>query len=122
MSLKWTPTAKRNGWWIKLKNDFIYEKVDEYLDEIGRPYGVFIGYGRRLFLMDTFNNKSQRKAFVRKIEKIHKDWDDYVEIRPVFNKLFNAIGEEVERILDERGLPHTQENFNMVADEVLHRN
>lgn len=122
MSLKWTPTAKRNGWWIKLENDFIYEKVDEYLDEIGRPYGVFIGYGRRLFLMDTFNNKSQRKAFVRKIEKIHKDWDDYVEIRPVFNKLFNAIGEEVERILNERGLPHTQENFNMVADEVLHRN
>lgn len=122
MSLKWTPTAKRNGWWIKLENDFIYEKVDEYLDEIGRPYGVFIGYGRRLFLMDTFNNKSQRKAFVRKVEKIHKDWDDYVEIRPVFNKLFNAIGEEVERILDERDLPHTQENFNMVADEVLHRN
>lgn len=122
MSLKWTPTAKRNGWWIKLENDFIYEKVDEYLDEIGRPYGVFIGYGRRLFLMDTFNNKSQRKAFVRKVEKIHKDWDDYVEIRPVFNKLFNAIGEEVERILDERDLPHTQENFNMVANEVLHRN
>jgi len=72
-NLGWKPTRKRNGFSMILNNGYVANKMNDYLKELGNPYGVFINQmvlsEPRLYLMNDY--KGDRKQIIDKINHLY---------------------------------------------------
>ena len=69
----WIPTKKRNGFSIELKSQFIFneaKKLEKEAKQKGQR-GLFVGYGRKLSLMNDF--QGDRSQILSKIIEIYQE-------------------------------------------------
>lgn len=115
--LGWRPTRKNNGFSIVLNNGYVANKMNDYLKELGNPYGVFISQmvlsEPRLYLMNNY--KGNRQQIIDKINHLYclsKFGSALVDIR-------RRQGAELQKLIDE--LPeneHTDEKISELIHQV----
>lgn len=115
----WIETKKRNGFSIELKSQFIFNEAKKLEKEAKRKgqRGLFVGYGRRLYLMNDFQgDRSQILSKIieiyQKNEELYQENEEHRKIGEIAQKMKMKMIEEVNKLSPEE---RTEERVNEIV-------
>lgn len=112
----WVATKKRNGFSIELKSQFIFNEAKKLEKEAKRKgqRGLFVGYGRRLYLMNDF--QGDRSQILSKIIEIYQENEERRNIGEIAQKMKMKMIEEVNKLSSEE---RTEEKVNEIMNPFM---
>lgn len=112
----WIATKKRNGFSIELKSQFIFDEAKKLEKEAKRKgqRGLFVGYGRRLYLMNDF--QGDRSQILSKIIEIYQENEERRKISEIAQKMKMKMIEEVNKLSSEE---RTEERVNEIVSPFM---
>lgn len=112
----WIETKKRNGFSIELKSQFIFNEAKKLEKEAKRKgqRGLFVGYGRRLYLMNDF--QGDRSQILSKIIEIYQENEERRKIGEITQNMKMKMIEEVNKLSSEE---RTEEKVNEIVNPLM---